>query len=267
MRRGGLILVAALAAGCSPALREPPSVASLASKPSPVTLPDPASLLREADLRWARRPDVAAVSEAESLYLRAAEVDPKDVIGLIGATRAKAWLTDHERDSKLRAEIAVSAVQTAQWCKRREPELAACEYWLALAVGLQAREVRLTADDGLKTMVPALQFAIQKDPLYDDAGPHRVMALVLLRAPAWPLGPGDSEAGLEHAKQAVALRPEFPPNVFALAEALTANKDRSGAREAYIKGKALAAARREASDPDAPFWIVEADEALAKLRP
>jgi len=259
--------VAALAAGCSPALREPPSVASLASKPSPVTLPDPASLLREADLRWARRPDVAAVSEAESLYLRAAEVDPKDVIGLIGATRAKAWLTDHERDSKLRAEIAVSAVQTAQWCKRREPELAACEYWLALAVGLQAREVRLTADDGLKTMVPALQFAIQKDPLYDDAGPHRVMALVLLRAPAWPLGPGDSEAGLEHAKQAVALRPEFPPNVFALAEALTANKDRSGAREAYIKGKALAAARREASDPDAPFWIVEADEALAKLRP
>ena len=267
MRRIGLVLLAALAAGCSAALREPPSVASLASKPSPVTPPDPASLLREADLRWAKRPDVAAVSEAESLYLKAAQVDDHDVLGLIGAVRTKAWLTEHEREPRLRAEMAVSAVQTAQWCKRRAPGLGACEYWLALAVGLQAREVRLTADDGLKTMVPALQFAIQKDPLYDEAGPHRVMALVLLRAPAWPLGPGDVEAGLEHAKQAVALRPEFPPNVFALAEALTANKDRSGAREAYIKGKALAAARREASDPDAPFWIVEADEALAKLRP
>jgi hypothetical protein len=267
VRRSGLVLLAAFAAGCSPALREPPSVASLASKLSAVTLSDSISLLREADLRWARRPDVAAVSEAESLYLRAAQVDENDVVGLIGAARTKAWLTDHEHDSKLRAEMAVSAVQTAQWCKRREPQLPACEYWLALAVGLQAREVRMTADDGLKTMVPALQFAIEKDPLYDDAGPHRVMALVLLRAPAWPLGPGDVEAGLEQAKQAVALRPDYPPNVFALAEALAANKDRDGAREAYIKGKALAAALRDASDPDAPFWIVEADEALAKLRP
>jgi len=267
VRRSGLVLLAALVAGCSPALREPPSVASLASKPSPVTPPDPASLLREADLRWAKRPDVAAVSEAESLYLKAAQVDEKDVLGLIGAVRTKAWLTEHEREPRLRAEMAVSAVQTAQWCKRREPELAACEYWLALAVGLQAREVRLTADDGLKTMVPALQFAVERDSLYDEAGPHRVMALVLIRAPAWPLGPGDAEAGLEHAKQAVALRPDYPPNVFALAEALAANKDRSAAREAYIRGKTLAAALRDASDPDAPFWIVEADEALAKLRP
>jgi hypothetical protein len=35
----------------------------------------------------------------------------------------------------------------------------------------------------------------------------------------------------------------------------------------YIKGKALAAATREAGDPDAPFWIVEADQALASLKP
>ena len=52
MKRRALILVATLAAGCSPALREPPSVASLASKPAPVTPSDAASLLREADMRW-----------------------------------------------------------------------------------------------------------------------------------------------------------------------------------------------------------------------
>ena len=243
MIRRALVLVATLAAGCSPALREPPSVASLASKPAPVTFLDSASLLREADLRWAKRPDFEAVREAEALYLRAAQVDENDVIGLIGATRAKAWLTDHMRDARLRAETAVSAVQTAQWCGRRQPELPACDYWLAVAVGLQAREVRVTADDGLKTMVPALQRAIEKDPAYDDAGPHRVMALVLVRAPGWPLGPGDVEAGLAQARQAVALRPDYPPNVFALAEALAANKDRDQARATYSKGKALAAER------------------------
>ena len=116
-------------------------------------------------------------------------------------------------------------------------------------------------------MVPALQSAIKNDPTYDEAGPHRVMALVLLRAPAWPLGPGDVEAGLEEARRAVALRPDYPPNTFALAEALAANKDKDGAREAYIAGKALAGALRDASNPDAPFWIVEADEAISKLRP
>lgn len=267
MRRHALVVLAAAAVGCTPALREPPSVAALASKPAPVTLPDPASLLREADLRWARRPDVEAVKEAEALYLRAAQLDEKDVLGLIGAARTKAWLTDHLPGARVRAELAVSAVQTAQWCKRREPELAACDYWLAVAVGLQAREVRVTADDGLKTMVPALQRAIEKDPAYDDAGPHRVMALVLLRAPGWPVGPGDVEAGLEHAKKAIALRPDYPPNHFALAEALAGNKHRDQAREAYVRGKALAAARRDAMDPDAPFWIVEADEALASLKP
>jgi Flp pilus assembly protein TadD len=93
------------------------------------------------------------------------------------------------------------------------------------------------------------------------------MALVLVRAPSWPLGPGDVEAGLEHAKRAVALRPDYPPNVLALAEALAATKDRDGAREAYTRGKALAGARRDALDPDAPFWIVDADKALASLKP
>jgi hypothetical protein len=223
--------------------------------------------LREADLRWARRPDVVAVKEAEALYLRAAETDEADVLGLIGATRAKAWLTDHEREARLRADMAVSAVQTAQWCGRRQPTLTACDYWLAVAVGLQAREVRITADDGLKTMVPALQRAIEKDPAYDEAGPLRVYAIVLLRAPGWPIGPGDAELGLDEAKKAVALRPDYPPNLFALGEAYAANKDRARAREAYVKGKALAAAQREVNNPDAPFWIVEADDALAGLKP
>jgi hypothetical protein len=267
VRRLLLVLSAALAAGCSPALREPPSIASLASQPVPSTAPDPGSYLHEADVRWAKRPDASAVKEAEALYLQAAQADPKDVLGLIGATRAKAWRIDHEHDARVRAEMAVSAVQTAQWCGRRSPGLAACDYWLGVAVGLQAREVRVTADDGLKTMVPALQRAIDKDPAYDEAGPLRVMSLVLLRAPGWPVGPGDIEAGLEEAKKAVALRPDYPPNLFALAEAWTASKKRDLAREAYVKGIALAVARRDAMDPDAPFWIVEADEALSNLKP
>jgi tetratricopeptide (TPR) repeat protein len=262
----GLVLAAA-AAGCAPALREPPSLATLSTRPAPEIPPDVPALLAEGDAAWARRPDVAAVRQAEALYFQAAQTDEKDVAGLIGAVRAKAWLADHGGDAKSREDLAVSAVQTAQWCVRRRPDDAGCDYWLAIAVGLQAREVRATADDGLKTMVAELTRAIERDPTYDNAGPHRIMALVLTRAPSWPLGPGDVESALEHAQKAIELRPDFPPNTLALGEALAAAKQREEARNAYARAKSLAEARREAGDPDASEWIAQADDALAKIKP
>lgn len=267
MRRALGLLLAGAAAGCSPALREPPALSTLATRPAPTAAAHAPTLLAEADAAWARRPDAAAVREAEALYLEAAQADETDATGLVGAVRAKAWLADHGGDAKTRQDLAVSAVQTAQWCVRRMPEGAACDYWLAIAVGLQARENRATAEDGLKTMVAELTLAVDRDPTYDEAGPHRIMAIVLTRAPSWPLGPGDLEAALEHAQKAVELRPGYPPNTLALGEALAAAKQRGEARDAYVRARALAVERQGAGDPDAAEWIAQADEALAKIKP
>lgn len=266
MKRTIPIALAVIAAACAPALREPPSVADLASRTAPPATDDAATLLKQADALWAKRPDVAAVREAQTLYFQAAQADESDVLGLIGAVRAKAWLADHESDPRVREALAVSCVQTAQWCGRRQADNPACDYWLAVAVGLQAREVRSTADDGVKTMVASLQRAIDKDPSYDAAGPHRIMAIVLMRAPGWPLGPGDPELALDHARKAVALRPDYPPNLIALGEAAGANKLRDEARAAYERAKAGAQALRDAGEPDASDWMAEAEQALAKLK-
>jgi tetratricopeptide (TPR) repeat protein len=267
VRRLFVIAIAAAAMSCTPALREPPSIDALAARSTPQSASDAPTLLRDADAAWAKRPDTAAVAEAESLYLRAAQADEKDIVGLIGAVRAKAWLADHQADAKARQALAVSAVQTAQWCTRRQSDAAACDYWLAIAVGLQAREMRSTADNGLKTMVPALQRAIERDPSYDEAGPERVMAILLTRAPSWPLGPGDIEAALEHAQAAVGLKPDYPPNVMALAEALAAAKQKGEARDAYVRARASASTRAAAGDPDAAGWLAEIDAAVAKIKP
>jgi tetratricopeptide (TPR) repeat protein len=254
----------ALVVGCSPALREPPSIAVLASKPKPEAPLDPVGLMQEGDALWAKRPDVAAVREAEALYFKAAQSDETSVTGLIGAVRTKSWLVEHESDPKTRESLAVSAVQTAQWCVKRQSDNPACDYWLAIAVGLQAREVRQTAEDGLKTMVESLTRAIAKDPSYDHAGPERVMALVLVRAPGWPLGPGDPESGLEHARRAVELEPDFPPNRLCLAEALSDTKAKAESRAAYERALTVARASEAAGDPDAPDWTAEAKKALGK---
>ena len=267
MRRLLAIAVASAAVSCTPALREPPSIDALAARPRPAAPSDAATLLRDADAAWARRPDVTSVGEAEALYLHAAQTDETGIAGLIGAVRAKAWLADRQADAKAREALAVSAVQTAQWCTRRDSQAAACDYWLAIAVGLQAREMRSTADDGLKTMVAALQRAIERDPSYDEAGPDRIMAIVLTRAPSWPLGPGDVEGALEHAQTAVALKPDYPPNVMALAEALAAAKQKGEARDAYARARASASTRAAAGDPDAAGWIAEIDTAVAKIKP
>jgi Tfp pilus assembly protein PilF len=114
----------------------------------------------------------------------------------------------------------------------------------------------------LKSMLDSLGGADAADPNYDNAGPSRVRALVLIRAPGWPLGPGDADAGLVSAKRAVELRPQYPPNLLALAEALSKTGDAAGARETY--GKARDAAQALPATADRDGWVREAEQGLQK---
>ena len=270
---GALLCTVMLAVACASALKEPPPVEALggaAAEGSVATAPadgagaapGPDELLRRADAAWSGRGDAsstqAAVVQAQQLYLAAARADEADVAGLIGAARATTWLVEHEADAGRRAELATTAVQAGQWCQRRAPGDPRCDYWLALGLGQQARERQSTALDGVDRMIELLRKTIAADPALDEAGAHRALALVLLRAPGWPAGPGDAEAALDEARAAVALRPDFPPNQLVLAEALARNGDPDGASAALDRGAALARTRREAGDPDAAEWLAEA---------
>ncbi|HEU4383441.1 MAG TPA: hypothetical protein VFR85_08065 [Anaeromyxobacteraceae bacterium] len=243
-----------LSAGCAAALREP--------APLPPVAPggqSPAELLSEGEAALAHRPDPVEVRRAERLFAEAAAADPAREDGLVGVMRARAWLVEHSRDPAERVALAGAAVEAGQWCLRRAPASPACDYWLAVALGLQARERPATAKEGLALMVAALRRAATGDPRLDLAGPHRVLALVLLRAPAWPLGPGDVEAALQEARAAAALFPDHPPNQSALGEALLANGRPGEGRAALARALAMARARQAAGDPDAPDWIREAE--------
>jgi hypothetical protein len=138
----------------------------------------------------------------------------------------------------------------------------ACLYGRALALGLQAKAHPMSASASLKGMLEALSSADVRDPNYEHAGPARVRALVLLRAPGWPLGPGDAEGGLTSARRAVALHPEFPPNQLALGEALGKAGDADGSRQAYERARNEAASYEANEERDG--WIREANQALHK---
>jgi hypothetical protein len=187
---------------------------------------------------------------------------PSSVAELAAAIQADASRSDRVSDAAARAELAAEADRDADACLAREPQAAACLYGRGVAWGLQARAHPAHAGELLKKMLDVLTKAESVDAGYDEAGPARVRALVLIRAPGWPLGPGDTDAGLAAARGAVTLRPLYPPNLLALGEALAKTGDAGGARENYARARDAALALPAAAQRDE--WLREADEGLKR---
>jgi hypothetical protein len=248
------LLAAALAVGCASALRRPPAVSDVAGAPASPSGRSAADLLAEARAHFARRPDPAEVRRAEALFLDGAAAEPAGTDGLYGAIQAKVWLLEHAPPPDP-AALATSAVDAGQLCLARAPERAACHYGLALALGLQARERHATALDGLKRMAEHLQRAAAEEPTLDQGGPDRVLAVMLVRAPGWPTGPGDPETGLARARAAAQRFPAYPPNQLTLAEALLATGSAAEGHAAAEEALRLARDLARAGDPDAADWI------------
>jgi tetratricopeptide (TPR) repeat protein len=189
-------------------------------------------------------------------------VEPSSVAALAAAIEMDAKQSDLASDSRMRGELASEASRHAQVCLAREPQAAACLYGSAVALGLEARAHPTRAGEFLNNMLDTLTRAESADPNYDEAAPARTRALVLLRAPGWPLGPGDPEAGLAAARRAVMLSPRYPPNLLALAEALAKTGDPGGAREYYARAHEAALAMPSAADRDE--WLRAADQGLQR---
>lgn len=184
------------------------------------------------------------------------------VADLAAAIASAAQRSDHESDPKVRGELAAEASRDADACLARQPPAAACLYGHAVALGLETKAHPTRAGGLLNNMLESLANAEAADPNYDQAGPARVRALVLIRAPAWPLGPGDTDAGLVAARRAVMLQPQYPPNLLALAEALTKTGDANGARDGYTRARDAAQALPPSADRDG--WLHEADQGLQR---
>jgi len=257
MRAAAALLV--LLGACASALHEPRPIGDLAPGEARGRSAD--ELVRAATAAWERRAQPGQAARAQALFLDAAAADEKRVDAVLGAMRALSFRIEHER-GVARGDLAAEEVELGQWCQRRAPQNPECDYRLAIALGQQARERSSTGKDALGRMVALLHTIIARTPTLDSGGPHRMLALVLLRAPSWPVGPGDPEEALGEARAAVQLFPNAPDNQLALAEALAANGSTAEARAAYARALALATAARAAGDLDAPRWMKEAQEGL-----
>jgi hypothetical protein len=253
-----LVLVAA----CSSATHEPPPLESMAPDKANGRSAD--QLITQANTAWARRAEPGRAAAAQDLFLDAAVADPHSAAPVLGAMRVLTYRIEHEKGVD-RGALSVREVELGQWCQRRAPGDAECDYRLAIALGQQARERKSTGKDAMGKMVDLLHAAIARAPEIDAGGPHRVLAMLLLRAPGWPLGPGDSQAGLEEARAAVRVGPDSAENQLALGEALVANGQSAEARAAYQRAAELATAARKSGGPEVEDWLAQARNALGKL--
>ena len=217
--------------------------------------------LTDAETAYAHRPDALEVRRAMTLFLSASASDETRIEGSIGVIRTVAWLIEHGVKEE-RASLVATALAAGTQCQARAPKTALCDYWDAVARGLGARENPSTGLGEVKTILELLRRANAAQPQLDDGGPSRVLALLLLRAPGWPVGPGDADAGLAEAQKALALAPTHPLNQLAVAEGLAATGDTEGAKAAYLKAKELGLQRKDADGAD---WAAQAEAALKKL--
>ena len=183
---------------------------------------------------------------------------------LAAAVQSEARRSEDEHDPHARTALADQASADAAACIAQAPQAAGCLYARALALGLSAREHPASAASTLRDMLESLGRADAADPNYDDAGPQRVRALVLLHAPAWPLGPGDPQEALVAAQRAVARRPQYPPNLLVLAQAQAATADPAAARATYGRARNAALALPAGTERDG--WVGEADKGLQNLQ-
>lgn len=261
LSRAGCLILTLACAACAPALREPPDPYNLSGQ-RPASRREVEQWLSRAATLYAER-TLEGVRQAAELWMGAAAADHDSIEAWVGAMRSRIWLTERETERATRVALATEAVQAGQLCERAGPERPECAYWLAISIGVQARERHATALHGIDRMVERLERAIDLDPGMDHGGPHRVLALVYLRAPGWPTGPGDPDRALEQAQAAVAIDARYPPNQLCLAEARFATEDRSSGIAALERALSGAREALRLGEPDAEDWLEQAESELA----
>jgi hypothetical protein len=157
---------------------------------------------------------------------------------LLAAVQHDADQMDQTKAADERARLLTDAMTSAQQCLARAPDNGACHYAQAQVLGLSARERPLQAAALLKDMLTSLAKAEVADAALDHAGPARLTAVVLLRAPPWPLGPGDVDAAVAAAQRAVKRDPAYPPNLIVLAQAQARSDGAPQARVTFARAQA-----------------------------
>jgi tetratricopeptide (TPR) repeat protein len=152
---------------------------------------------------------------------------------------ARACFDLAEVDEANRAKIAEEAIDACRKSLQRNTN-AGNYYYLALNLGQLARTRTLGALKLVSEMEVALKSAIEVDPRFDFAGPHRTLGMLYRDAPGWPASIGSRSKAKQQLLKAIELVPDYPDNQISLIES-------------YIQWGELKNARGAISNAESPL--------------
>jgi tetratricopeptide (TPR) repeat protein len=159
----------------------------------------------------------AAVELSHARYKQALELRSDEYEVLWQAARTAVWLgnfgPEKGQDDKVRDGL--SYANTAVELK---PEGEEALFYHGVLAGKLAELDNAYGLSGLKIIQQRMRQLIEKKSTYIYGGPDRVMAIVLMRSPGWPIGPGDWDLAEKHMRRALEIDPNWPENQLYMAE-------------------------------------------------
>ncbi|MBM4202494.1 MAG: hypothetical protein FJ189_14585 [Gammaproteobacteria bacterium] len=136
-------------------------------------------------------------------------------------SRMALHLAERNSDPEQRRSLAAEGVRFAEKALALGADRdGAVHYYLAANLGLAVRDDAARAAENLPRLEAEIKRAVEIDAGLDDGGPLRLLGMLYLKAPPWPIGIGDGDKALQLLRQAAERYPEHPLNHLFYAQAL-----------------------------------------------
>jgi tetratricopeptide (TPR) repeat protein len=143
------------------------------------------------------------------------KTDPKNEEAALAVAQASNSLADmstNEAEAIGHVERSIAVLQPllkASGASSMPTETAAkMHFYYAEALGLQVRAQGTSAIQLLPEIAEHVEAAAKLAPELEDGAPLRLLGTMLVKAPAWPQGPGDADRGMKILQDAMERHPQ-----------------------------------------------------------
>lgn len=224
---------------------------------------DAADLVKEADLLFAQRGDLAKANQAADLYEKALAADPKNEEAAWKAARVIYWIGRNTEGNEAKVLVFERGIADAKKAIAINPDSLGGHYWLGVSYGLYGSAKGVTKSLSLINPIKEeMAKVIEIDPKYDEGGPYRVLGRLYFKVPGI-FGGSNSEA-IKNLKQAIAYGPSRWLNHLYLAEVYMDEGENDKAKE--LLQRIIQGPAPQGLEPDYVLWKAEAQELMKKLQ-
>lgn len=147
--------------------------------------------------------DYTKALDVAQAWNRRAPGELASVLAVAQASNSLADLTKDPGEAEVHIQRSLQLLSAGSAAASQPSDSGPMHYHWAEALGMRARLQGTGALVILPSVVEHAEAAVKQAPGADDGGPLRLLGILLVKAPAWPNGPGDSDRGVQLLQEAM----------------------------------------------------------------